>query len=76
LRQYSWKGKELLMKKIIRAGATVAANLLAAKPVDLHVGDTAPAFSAISTKGEIELGRSLQKGPVVLALYPADFTPG
>ncbi len=64
------------MKNIIRAGATVAANLLTAKAVDLKVGDKAPAFRASSTKGEIELGRTLQKGPVVLALYPADFTPG
>jgi peroxiredoxin len=64
------------MKNIIRAGATVAANLLTAKAVDLKVGDKAPAFSASSTKGKIELGRTLQKGPVVLALYPADFTPG
>jgi peroxiredoxin len=64
------------MKNIIRAGATVAANLLAAKAVDLKVGDKAPAFTAPSTEGEIELGQSLQKGSVVLALYPADFTPG
>lgn len=64
------------MKKIIRAGAVAAANLLTAKAVDLQVGDAAPAFSAPSTKGKIELGRTLQKGPVVLALYPADFTPG
>lgn len=64
------------MKKIIRAGAAAAANLLASKAVDLQVGDKAPTFKASSTKGEVVLGRTLQQGPVVLALYPADFTPG
>jgi len=67
---------EVTMNKIINAGKVVAKTLLAANEVTLQVGDTAPAFSAPSTRGEIELGRTLQDGPVVLALYPADFTPG
>jgi len=64
------------MNKIIRAGKVVAKTLLTPSDVTLQVGEKAPAFSAPSTRGEIELGRTLQNGPVVLALYPADFTPG
>jgi peroxiredoxin len=64
------------MKKIIRAGAVAAANLLTAQTVALQAGDMAPAFTAATTEGELELSRSLEKGPVILALYPADFTPG
>jgi len=64
------------MNKIIRAGKVVAKTLLASSDVTLQVGDDAPDFTAQSTRGEIELGRTLQNGPVVLALYPADFTPG
>ncbi len=41
----------------------------------LQVGDTAPDFKAISTAGAIDLSQTLQQGPVVLALYYADFTP-
>jgi len=64
------------MNKIIRAGKVVAKTLLASSDVTLQVGDAAPDFTAPSTSGEIELGRTLQNGPVVLAFYPADFTPG
>jgi len=64
------------MKKLIRAGAVAATNLLTTQAVALQTGDRAPAFSAPSTKGEIELGRTLKNGPVILAFYPADFTPG
>jgi hypothetical protein len=64
------------MNKIIRAGKVVAKTLLASNDVNLQVGDAAPDFTAQSTRGEIELVRTLQNGPVVLALYPADFTPG
>jgi peroxiredoxin len=64
------------MKRMIRAGAVVAATLLASKASALQIGDAAPAFSAPSTRGEIELSRTLEKGPVILALYYADFTSG
>jgi len=64
------------MKRIIRAGAVAVTSLLKSKAVALQVGDVAPGFIAPSTEGKIELRRIVEKGPVVLALYPADFTPG
>ncbi len=64
------------MKKMIRAAGVVAATLLASNAAALQVGDAAPGFTAESTMGEIELSRVLEKGPVVLALYYADFTSG
>ena len=64
------------MKRLLRAGATVAATLLASNAAALQTGDLAPDFTAISTEGEITLSKFLEKGPVVLALYYADFTPG
>ena len=42
---------------------------------NLAVGDSAPDFEAASTAGPIVLSETLEKGPVVLALYYADFTP-
>ena len=62
------------MKRTIRAGVVIAATLLASKAVALQVGDAAPDFIASSTEGEIELSQVVEKGPVVLALYYADFT--
>jgi peroxiredoxin len=44
--------------------------------IALKVGDQAPDFSVPSTKGKIVLSQLVTKGPVVLALYPKDFTPG
>lgn len=64
------------MKRLIRACAVVAATLLSSNAVALQIGDAAPDFTASSTEGEITLSRVLEKGPVVLALYYADFTPG
>lgn len=64
------------MKRIIRAGRAAMASILTSKKVSLQVGDTAPDFIADSTEGEITLSRRLLQGPVVLALYYADFTPG
>ena len=64
------------MKKTIRAGAVFAATLLAPKAVALQIGDKAPEFIASSTEGKIEVSKVVKNGPVVLALYPADFTPG
>lgn len=64
------------MKKILRAGAVAAASLLASNVSALEIGTPAPDFSATSTQGEIVLSQVLENGPVVLAYYPADFTPG
>ena len=41
----------------------------------LEVGDKAPAFSANSTQGRIQLSDYIGKKHVVLALYFAAFTP-
>lgn len=49
--------------------------LTGASSFALQVGDPAPDFKALSTAGAIELSQALQQGPVVLALYYADFTP-
>lgn len=54
----------------------VLATLLTSNAAALQIGDPAPEFSVSSTKGEIVLAEVLQKGPVVLALYYADFTSG
>lgn len=64
------------MKRLIRAGAVIAATLLASKAAALDIGAAAPDFAAPSTQGEIVLSQTLEKGPVVLALYFADFTSG
>ena len=64
------------MKRLIRAGSVAAASLLAANAAALEIGTPAPDFTAASTHGEIVLSRILAAGPVVLAYYPADFTPG
>lgn len=64
------------MKRTIRAGAVIVATLLASKAAALQVGETAPDFVAPSTKGEIVLSQIVERGPVVLALYYADFTSG
>lgn len=64
------------MKRTIRAGAVVVATLLASKASALQVGDVAPDFVAPSTAGEIRLSLVVEQGPVVLALYYADFTSG
>jgi peroxiredoxin Q/BCP len=44
--------------------------------IALKIGDQAPDFSVPSTKGKIVLSQLVEQGPVVLALYPKDFTPG
>jgi peroxiredoxin len=54
----------------------VATTLLASNAAALQSGDAAPDFTVVSTEGEITLSRILNKGPVVLALYHADFTSG
>lgn len=70
------RNKEDVMKRIIRAGSAAFTSLLASKAAPLLVGNTAPDFTASSTEGEIKLSQILVRGPVVLALYYADFTPG
>jgi hypothetical protein len=70
------EGEEMTMKRLLRAGSVAAASLLAPSKAALEVGATAPDFTAASTHGEITLSRLLAAGPVVLAYYPADFTPG
>lgn len=64
------------MKRLIRAGAVAAGALLASNATAFQVGDAAPDFTVISTRGEVTLSQVLEKGPVALALYYADFTPG
>ena len=64
------------MKRIIRSGIVIAAALLASKVAALEVNSAAPDFTASSTKGEITLSQILEKGPVILAYYYADFTSG
>jgi peroxiredoxin len=64
------------MKKIFQAATTIAQTLLRGQADPLPVGASAPDFTAASTRGTIELARILQQGPVVLALYYADFTAG
>jgi peroxiredoxin Q/BCP len=46
------------------------------KEIVLKVGDQAPDFTVPSTQGDIVLSQLVKQGPVVLALYPKDFTPG
>lgn len=64
------------MKRTNRTGAENAAAPPESNAVVLQVGDVAPDFIAPSTLGEFILGQAVQRGPVVLAFYPADFTPG
>jgi len=64
------------MKKLIRSLGVILPTLLAGNAAALEVGDLAPDFTLPSTKGEIVLSETVQQGPVVLALYYADFTSG
>ncbi|NIP48537.1 MAG: redoxin domain-containing protein [Gammaproteobacteria bacterium] len=64
------------MKRLIKAVAVAAATLLASNAAALEVGSPAPDFTAPSTQGEITLSQLLEKGPVILAYYYADFTSG
>ena len=64
------------MKRIFLTGLVIATTLLAANVSALEVNSPAPDFTATSTKGEITLSQLLEKGPVILAYYYADFTSG
>jgi peroxiredoxin len=64
------------MERTKQTGAGPAATQPAPNAGALQVGDAAPDFIASSTHGELELRQVVKQGPVVLAFYPADFTPG
>ena len=54
---------------------SMLALLLGATP--LKVGDKAPDFTLPDTDGRpVTLSAMLANGPVILAFYPAAFTPG
>ncbi len=40
------------------------------------MGDKAPLFVAPGSDGEVDLGRLLKEGPVVLYFFPRALTPG
>lgn len=42
----------------------------------LTVGEKAPEFAVPGTGGEVDLGRLLESGPVVLYFFPRAMTPG
>jgi hypothetical protein len=65
-----------MIKRLLKAAAVAAATLLASNALALEVGSPAPDFTAQSTQGEIVLSQLLEKGPVILAYYYADFTSG
>ena len=64
------------MKRIVRTGIVIVAMLLASNVAALELNSLAPDFTAASTKGEITLSALLEKGPVILAYYYADFSSG
>ena len=64
------------MNKILCAAAVLVLILQTALSFALEVGDKAPDFTAVSTHGDITLSRVVEQGPVVLAFYYANFTPG
>jgi len=64
------------MKRFFLTGIVIAATLLASSVAALEVNSLAPDFTAPSTKGEITLSQLLEKGPVILAYYYADFSSG
>jgi peroxiredoxin len=64
------------MKRVVRTGIAIVAMLLASNVEALELNSPAPDFTAASTNGEITLSALLEKGPVILAYYYADFTSG
>ena len=64
------------MIRLLKVATIAAATLLVSNALALDVGSPAPDFSAPSTHGEIVLSQLLEKGPVILAYYYADFTSG
>lgn len=64
------------MKRIMLGWILLALLLPVGPAAALRIGQSAPDFTASSTMGEITLSQLLEKGPVVLAFYFADFTSG
>ena len=62
--------------RLLKATLVAATILLASNAIALEVGSPAPDFTAPSTHGQIVLSQLLEKGPVILAYYYADFTSG
>jgi len=62
--------------KLWKAAVVATIISLASNAIALEVGSPAPDFVAPSTHGEIVLSKLLEKGPVILAYYYADFTSG
>jgi len=65
-----------MIKRLLKSATVAAVALLASNALALEVGSPAPDFTAQSTQGEIVLSKLLEKGPVILAYYYADFTSG
>ena len=63
--------KNVIWSIVFTALLMVSASLSFA----LQVGDKAPLFEGLSTKGKIRLEDFREKSHVVLAFYFADFTP-
>jgi hypothetical protein len=64
------------MKNVIWSIACIALLMVSASlSFALQVGDKAPLFEGLSTKGKIRLEDFRGKSHVVLAFYFADFTP-
>ncbi len=64
------------MNKMLAGTACIMIMIIAVTPsFALQVGDTAPLFEGLSTKGKIRLEDFRGKSHVVLAFYFADFTP-
>ncbi len=64
------------MNRFFKAATAAATSVLAPKVAPLALGTAAPDFRAVSTHGEIVLSDLLRQGPVILAAFYADFTPG
>lgn len=62
--------------RLFKAAVVAATTLLASNAIAVEVGSPAPDFTAPSTHGQIVLSQLLEKGPVILAYYYADFTSG
>ncbi len=62
------------MQRLICIVVLLVSLLWTTQALALRIGDVAPDFTVMSTRGEITLSKALEKGPVVLALYPHNFT--
>lgn len=64
-----------MTKMLSSAGCIMLMIFVVTPSFALQVGDKAPLFEAVSTKGTINLENYRGKRHVVLAFYFADFTP-